>query len=413
MNVNIESTHPLQSTALVVVEPLSLAVPMEGIVMHERKAEINKERNLHLHDTDQTFGDKNAIVSRIKTSMCNTKANYSGRLKQNAQKDVDAKRVAQLLASQEAREEVYTYEAVKDSNGTIQIQRPHNGPFILSSKGIYLLITHDEDYARSLKYASVILLVVGVFLLTKDAIGHIILSVGFLGVSVSLITKDVRYIIERRRQSAMLQMERLKGSHIGKDSFMPGLASLKDGLMPRLDGENDEYSPNHCMMASKVKFDSMPLWMSFKGLQLEHLHADTVRLIAAAAGVVLIVLPVDIIPRTAEGFHARVNVKGAKATGSGIPVQYTSLGHRRNNCTFPVNDDPAVQPSQQHETELSVGSTDGRYGSQQLILWPHEHGQLPVTERVVDQGSVMMQQQGVWAENMGLHEIGTRCQQVQ
>ncbi|PIA32317.1 hypothetical protein AQUCO_04500133v1 [Aquilegia coerulea] len=113
MNDNMESKHPLQSTALVVVEPLNLAVPMEGVVMHETKTEVNKERNLHLHDTDQTFGHKNAIVPRIKMPLSNKKSNYSGKLKQHAQKDVDAKRVAQLLSSQEAREEVYNYEEVK------------------------------------------------------------------------------------------------------------------------------------------------------------------------------------------------------------------------------------------------------------------------------------------------------------
>ncbi|KAF5182628.1 hypothetical protein FRX31_027787 [Thalictrum thalictroides] len=53
--------------------------------------------------------------------------------------------------------------AGKDGFGTIQIQRPHNRSFIVSSKSIVQPIAHDEEYTRFWKYASMVLVVVGVF----------------------------------------------------------------------------------------------------------------------------------------------------------------------------------------------------------------------------------------------------------
>ncbi|KAF5196968.1 hypothetical protein FRX31_013444 [Thalictrum thalictroides] len=62
------------------------------------------------------------------------------------------------------------------------------------------------------------------------------------------------------------------------------------------------------MIAANVIFETLPLWMGFRGLELEHLNTKTVRMIASAAGIVQTVLPVGVIPRTAEGFRARVGV---------------------------------------------------------------------------------------------------------
>ncbi|KAF5178356.1 hypothetical protein FRX31_032056 [Thalictrum thalictroides] len=57
-----------------------------------------------------------------------------------------------------------------------------------------------------------------------------------------------------------------------------------------------------------VTFNTIPLWLGFRGLQLEHLNSAVVSLIASAARNVLNVLPQGVIPRTAEGYRARVEV---------------------------------------------------------------------------------------------------------
>ncbi|KAF5179537.1 hypothetical protein FRX31_030877 [Thalictrum thalictroides] len=58
----------------------------------------------------------------------------------------------------------------------------------------------------------------------------------------------------------------------------------------------------------ELRLERVPLWMSVKGLLLQHMHMDTVQMIALAAGEVDIVLPQIIVPRTAEGFRAKVRV---------------------------------------------------------------------------------------------------------
>ncbi|KAF9602899.1 hypothetical protein IFM89_032639 [Coptis chinensis] len=116
----MESEQHLQSKAFV-VESLNSAVPVDAVVMHETKTEVNEEKTLQLQDISQAFGQKNEMVSRIRsnyfvqTSPLKTKkqVSYNGRSKNHAQKEVDAKRVGQLLASKEAQEEVYTYEEIK------------------------------------------------------------------------------------------------------------------------------------------------------------------------------------------------------------------------------------------------------------------------------------------------------------
>ncbi|OVA01074.1 SET domain [Macleaya cordata] len=126
MNDGIQPGYGSLSTALV-IEPLN-SVPMEGVVMNEAKIELSEENKLYQPDTThQSFAHKNAMISRIRSnSACRNyyiqrnpitnkrSANYSnGRSKHLAQKQVDAKLVGQLLASNEAREEINNYEEKK------------------------------------------------------------------------------------------------------------------------------------------------------------------------------------------------------------------------------------------------------------------------------------------------------------
>lgn len=109
------------STALV-VQSLD-SVPMEGVVMGV-KTEVSEERKLYSQENQPPFSRKNAMISRIRSntacrnyhigsgSMPNKRSKqYSnGKVKHGAQKQVDAKSFASLLASREAQEEILKYE---------------------------------------------------------------------------------------------------------------------------------------------------------------------------------------------------------------------------------------------------------------------------------------------------------------
>ncbi|KAJ0085861.1 hypothetical protein Patl1_08007 [Pistacia atlantica] len=126
LSVGVKSEPLLESTSLVVQPPES--VPMEGVVVNiVPKTEENEDTKLYSQDTQQAFSQKNAMISRIKSnSACR---NYhigpgpvprkrsqpysNGKSKNLAQKQVDAKHVAQLLASKEAQEEILRNEEMK------------------------------------------------------------------------------------------------------------------------------------------------------------------------------------------------------------------------------------------------------------------------------------------------------------
>ncbi|KAF5199989.1 hypothetical protein FRX31_010427 [Thalictrum thalictroides] len=154
------------------------------------------------------------------------------------------------------------------------------------------------------------------------------------------------------------------------------------------------------MVTENVLFNTLPLWMSFKGLELEHLHANTVKMIGSAAGEVTTVMPTGIIPRTAEGFRARVNVDIHRPLVQGWPVttlakgvvwisfKYNNLpglfchlclrlGHTRNHCRFPPSTD---QPSQRQTTnQTTEAPTPPTTQVTPMITWPHEFNNSPAT----------------------------------
>ncbi|KAF5184970.1 hypothetical protein FRX31_025442 [Thalictrum thalictroides] len=95
--------------------------------------------------------------------------------------------------------------------------------------------------------------------------------------------------------------------------------------------------------------------MCFSGWELEHYSIDVIKMIASVAGIVTEVLPGGIIPRSAEVYHARVNVfvhlplvestmvssftKGKvwiSLKYNGLPSLYCNtyrhLGHDRHSC---------------------------------------------------------------------------------
>ncbi|KAF5749227.1 histone-lysine N-methyltransferase ASHH1 [Tripterygium wilfordii] len=123
MNVSSGLEHQLDSTGLVFQS--FDAAPMEGVTTV--KTEAPAEIKLYSQDTQQDLSHNNAMISRIRSnSACR---NYhisrplpkkrplhhtNGKAKHLAQKQVDAKKFAELLALKEAREEVLRYEETKN-----------------------------------------------------------------------------------------------------------------------------------------------------------------------------------------------------------------------------------------------------------------------------------------------------------
>ncbi|KAF5205140.1 hypothetical protein FRX31_005272 [Thalictrum thalictroides] len=142
------------------------------------------------------------------------------------------------------------------------------------------------------------------------------------------------------------------------------------------------------MVAANITFERLPLWMCFCGLKLEHLQSDTVRFIGEAAGIVSNVLPVGVIPRTAEGFRVLVNVNINEPLVQGrfdntlsngdvwvafrynnLPTlfcsNYNRLGDTRNSCQFP----PANELPANHQANNPTKTLpDERIQNRQLIL---------------------------------------------
>lgn len=120
--VNVKSEPLLESTS--VVQPPE-SVLMEGVAVNiAPKTEESEEMKLYPQGTQQAFSQKNAMISRIRSnSGCRnyqigpgpvprtrSKLYSNGKSKNLAQKQVDAKHVAQLLASKEAQEEILRNE---------------------------------------------------------------------------------------------------------------------------------------------------------------------------------------------------------------------------------------------------------------------------------------------------------------
>ncbi|KAF5198027.1 reverse transcriptase, partial [Thalictrum thalictroides] len=124
------------------------------------------------------------------------------------------------------------------------------------------------------------------------------------------------------------------------------------------------------IITDELSLERVPLWMSVKGLLLQHMHMDTVQMIASAAGEVEIVLPQIIVPRTAEGFRAKVRVlvntpliQGCEVNTvegrkiwvdfkyNNLPPTYCTtclrLGHDRYACNFP----PEIVEEEQEDVQ--------------------------------------------------------------
>ncbi|KAF5183665.1 reverse transcriptase [Thalictrum thalictroides] len=107
-----------------------------------------------------------------------------------------------------------------------------------------------------------------------------------------------------------------------------------------------------------VRFNTVPVWISFQNLPFEHHNPDIVEIVAGAAGETLEVLPKKVIPRSSEGYRARIAVKVFSPLVQGTPVKTVNrgniwvgfnyhklsnlfcntcfrLGHDSDNCPFP------------------------------------------------------------------------------
>ncbi|KAF5203936.1 hypothetical protein FRX31_006474 [Thalictrum thalictroides] len=132
-----------------------------------------------------------------------------------------------------------------------------------------------------------------------------------------------------------------------------------------LNGETIDAS--HAMDPFAVRFDTIPLWMNFKGLHLEHYTPGIVRFIGMAAGEVVTVLLEVLVPRSEEGYRARVKVKVFEPLKKGTPAKTlhqgsvlvgfsyhlppnvycetcNRLGYEQGNCTF-----PPLEPTVDHD----------------------------------------------------------------
>ncbi|KAK0577291.1 hypothetical protein LWI29_030836 [Acer saccharum] len=137
MNGSVKCEHQLESTSLD-VQPLE-SIPMEGVVMNGVKTEESEEMKLYSQDAQKAFPQNNAMISRIRSSSAcrnyrigpsstprKRAQHYSnGKLKHLAQKQVDAKHVAQLLASQEAQAELLINEELRN-DATSQLSSLYN-----------------------------------------------------------------------------------------------------------------------------------------------------------------------------------------------------------------------------------------------------------------------------------------------
>lgn len=61
--------------------------------------------------------------------------------------------------------------------------------------------------------------------------------------------------------------------------------------------------------AKDVIFDTILLWIGFKGLERENYKRPIIWIITSAVGEVDEIFPKDIVPRTFDFYHAKVKVK--------------------------------------------------------------------------------------------------------
>ncbi|KAF5198011.1 hypothetical protein FRX31_012402 [Thalictrum thalictroides] len=170
---------------------------------------------------------------------------------------------------------------------------------------------------------------------------------------------------------------------------------------------------------SSIKFKTLPLWMSFKGLELEHMHLNIVGLIATAAGTVSTILPMGVIPRTAKGFCAHVKVNVLKPLVQGVAVNTISrgdvwvtfkynnlpglycticlqLGHVRSNCYPDATAEHIDQAARQAMTSKAEENM-------QITLWPHEGIHFPAELSAMGVPSLNITKVGL-DENSQVHD---------
>ncbi|KAF5175578.1 hypothetical protein FRX31_034835, partial [Thalictrum thalictroides] len=99
--------------------------------------------------------------------------------------------------------------------------------------------------------------------------------------------------------------------------FQPWKVLGKLVLMQPFSAEMDPFA---------FRFDTIPLWMNFKGLHLEHYTPGIVRVIGTTAGEVETVLPEVVVPRSEEGYRARVKVKVFEPLKQGTPAKTLHQG---------------------------------------------------------------------------------------
>ncbi|CAK9154172.1 unnamed protein product [Ilex paraguariensis] len=122
----VGSEHQLESNARSVESLCS--VPLEGAAMNTGKAERTEDMKLYSQDSQPAFPQKNVMASNIRSDSAGRNFNIgpgsdskkrsqqipNRRSKHLGRKQVNAKDVARLFASKEAREEVMEYEEIKN-----------------------------------------------------------------------------------------------------------------------------------------------------------------------------------------------------------------------------------------------------------------------------------------------------------
>lgn len=128
MDVTVGSENQLESPVLA-LKPLESVAEEDAV--NAIKTEVSEE-SVYSQDTQQAFTQTNAMISRIRSnSACRNyqigpgppnkrSKHFSNRRSKNfTQKKVDAKLVAQLLASKEAQDEIFNYEVHTESSACV------------------------------------------------------------------------------------------------------------------------------------------------------------------------------------------------------------------------------------------------------------------------------------------------------
>ncbi|KAF5208432.1 hypothetical protein FRX31_001989 [Thalictrum thalictroides] len=136
-----------------------------------------------------------------------------------------------------------------------------------------------------------------------------------------------------------------------------------------------------------IRFNTIPLWMSLGGLCLEHHTPDIVDFIAGTAGECIMVLPKMLVPRTSDGYKAKVTVKVFEPLIQGTPantmeyINFTYHGVAGCYChaCFHLGHDTSHCPQPPIEQQDNILQLEYLFLGASEDFTPQEVGECPTT----------------------------------